>query len=80
MQLRSGVAMWPWDRPAAAAPIQPIGQELPYTAGAAVKRKKKKENYSSPKRNGVLMHTITSMNLENIMLSERCETQRSHII
>ena len=41
MQLRSGVAMWPWDRPAAAAPIQPIGQELPYTAGAAVKRKKK---------------------------------------
>ena len=29
-------------RPAAAVPIQPLAQEFPYAAGAALKRKKKK--------------------------------------
>ena len=33
--------LWLWYRPAAAAPIQPLAWELPYAAGAAVKRKKK---------------------------------------
>ena len=42
MELRSSVA-WLWHRPAAAAPIQPLDEELPYTTGVAIKRKKKGE-------------------------------------
>ena len=30
--------LWLWRRPAAAAPIQPLAQELPYAAGAAIKK------------------------------------------
>ena len=34
-----------WCRPAAVAPIPPLAQELPYTTGVTLKRKKKlKEN------------------------------------
>ena len=36
------VLLWPWYRPAATDPIQPLAQEPPYTAGEAVKRRKKK--------------------------------------
>ena len=36
-----GIA-WLWCRPAAIAPIQPLAWELPYAAGEAIKRKKKK--------------------------------------
>ena len=35
--------LW-WCRPAAAAPIQPLAWELPYAAGAALRRKEKKKN------------------------------------
>ena len=31
--------LWLWPRPAAAALIQPLAWELPYAAGAALKRK-----------------------------------------
>ena len=34
--------LWLWHRPAVAAPIQPLAWELPYAAGAALKRKRKK--------------------------------------
>ena len=34
--------LWQWYRPAAAVPIQPLAGELPYAAGAAIKREKKK--------------------------------------
>jgi len=30
--------LWLWRRPAAAAPIRPLAQELPYAAGVALKR------------------------------------------
>ena len=33
--------LWLWHRPAAVAQIQPLAWELPYAAGAALKRKKK---------------------------------------
>lgn len=33
-------------------------------------------HYSAIKRNGVLIHAITWMGLENTMLSERSETQK----
>ena len=36
------VLLWLWHRPVAAAPIQPLVQELPCATGAALKRKKKK--------------------------------------
>ena len=32
--------LWLWYRPAAAAPIPPLAQELPYATSVAVKRKK----------------------------------------
>ena len=35
--------LWPWCRPAAVALIQPLPQELPYAASAALKIKKKKK-------------------------------------
>ena len=36
------VLLWLWRRPAAAAPIQRLAQELPYAAGATIKRKEKR--------------------------------------
>ena len=36
------VLLWQWHRPAAVAPIWPLGWELPYVTGAALKSKKKK--------------------------------------
>ena len=44
MWLRSGVAV---AQEAAAALIQPLAWELPYAAGAALKRKKKKKNINN---------------------------------
>ena len=35
--------LWVWHRLVAAAPIKPLDWELPYAAGAAIKRKKEKE-------------------------------------
>ena len=35
--------LWLWCRLAAAAPIQPLAQELPYVVHAPLKRKKKKK-------------------------------------
>ena len=37
------VLLWLWCRWAAAAPIQPLVQELPYAANVALKGKKKKK-------------------------------------
>ena len=39
------VLLWLWCRPAAAAPSRPLAWELPYAAGAALKKKKKKIKY-----------------------------------
>ena len=36
--------LWPWCRPAAEAPIQPLFWELPYATGAAIKTKQKQKN------------------------------------
>ena len=38
---------WLWHRPAAAAAIQPLAQELPYVTGGTVNRKKKKKTYTT---------------------------------
>ena len=38
------VLLWLWYRLAAAAPIQPLAQELPYPMGAALKKQKRKQN------------------------------------
>ena len=37
------VLQQPWHKPAAVALIQPLVQELPYEAGTAIKRKKKRK-------------------------------------
>jgi len=37
------VLLWLWCRPAATAPIRPLGWEPPYATGLALKDKKKKE-------------------------------------
>ena len=37
------VLLWPWCRPTAAAPIQPLVWEPPYATSAALKRRKRKE-------------------------------------
>ena len=39
------------------------------------------EYYSATQRNEVLIHTVTSMNLENIMLNERNQAKKKgHIL
>ena len=38
------------------------------------------EYYSAVKRNEILVHAVTQTNLANIMLSERSQTQRVHIV
>ena len=38
------VLLWLWRRPAAAAPIQLLAQELPYATGASLKEKKEKNS------------------------------------
>ena len=35
--------LWLWYRPAAVVPIRPLAWELPYTAGVAIRSKKKKK-------------------------------------
>ena len=39
--IKDPALLWLWCRPAATALIQPLAWELPYAAGAALKRKKK---------------------------------------
>ena len=41
--------LWLWCRLAAVAPIQPLAWESPYTAGAALKSKRKKKKQKKPK-------------------------------
>ena len=36
--------LWLWPRPAAAAPMSPLGWEPPYATSAALKKPKKKKN------------------------------------
>ena len=38
------VLLWLWCRQAAAAPIQPLAWKVPFAAGLATKRQKKKKN------------------------------------
>ena len=43
--------LWLWRRLAAAAPIQPLGWELPKAAGEAQKKKKKRKKQKKKKEN-----------------------------
>ena len=47
--------LWLWYRPAAAAPIQPLVWELPYGAGAALKRQNKTKKQEQNRQNGSLV-------------------------
>ena len=38
--LGSGCCWWPWSRPAAVAPVQPLAWEPPYATGVALKKQK----------------------------------------
>ena len=40
------VMLWLWRRPAAVAPICPLAWELPYVAGAVLKKAKKMSSFS----------------------------------
>ena len=42
------VLLWLWHRPAAVALIRPLAWELPYAAGAALKRTKRKTKTKKP--------------------------------
>ena len=43
--------LWLWQRPAAAAPIQPLAWELPQAVSAAIQRKKEKKRKEKRKWN-----------------------------
>ena len=53
--------LWLWYRPAAVAPIRPLAWELPYAAGAAIKRKEKRgsSHHGSAKKNLARIHEDT---------------------
>ena len=63
------VLLWLWHRSAASALIQPLAQELPYAAGAALKSKKKKKRERERKKwkgrnlNGYCRNTKKKKNL-----------------
>ena len=42
--VKNPVLLWLWCRPAAAAPVWPLAQELPHAMGASLIRKKKRQN------------------------------------
>ena len=43
--------LWPWCRPATAAPIRPLVQKPPYAVGSAIKKKKKsKKTVGDPRQ------------------------------
>ena len=63
--------LWLWCRLAGTDPIQLLAWEPPHASGEALKRQKKKK-----KKGQVLTCATTWMNLENIMLSERSQTQK----
>ena len=46
--------LWSWSRPAAAALIPSLAQELTYAAHAAFKRKKKKKTKTKTEKHGVI--------------------------
>ena len=55
------VLLWLWRRPAAVALIQPLVQELPYTVGEALKRKKNpKGEEKGKKRRGNTLYQLWS--------------------
>ena len=43
--------LWLWHRPAAAAPIGPLAQDLPYADGYGPKKQKKKKKKKKEKNN-----------------------------
>ena len=59
--------LWLWCRPAASAPVQPLAWELPYAAGAALKRKKK--NNPKPHRSFVLALALFVRGVTHSLLS-----------
>ena len=82
-----------WCRLAAAALIRPLAQEFSYATGAALRRKgkegrkgkergeegrgRKGRREEGRKRNEVLIHRCYGKNLENTMLSERSQSQKT---
>ena len=58
--------LWLWRRLAATAPISPLAWELPYAAGAALKRQKRQKKKSSIVRVHLLLmnNGITDLNGE----------------
>ena len=42
-RVKDPTLLWPWCRPAPAAPIRPLAQELPCATNAALKGKNKKK-------------------------------------
>ena len=60
--------LWLWCRPAAAAPTGPLAWELPYAAGAALKRKAKKQNKTKPKKTLKIQKTKKTKNKKTQLL------------
>ena len=61
--------LWLWQRLAAAASLQPVTQQLPYAAGAALKKRK-------GRKNGILPFSATWMDLGSIMLNEISQIEK----
>ena len=61
--------LWLWHGPTAAVPIRPPPWELPYAAGAAVKRERKKEKKKKKKKkhggNGSTLNKIPKKQAQN---------------
>ena len=52
------VLLWLWCRPAATAPIRLLAWKLPYTAGVALKKKRKEKSYKPTTAQTELLSTL----------------------
>ena len=58
------VLLWLWHRPAAAVQTGPLAQELPYAAGAAIKKERKEERKEGRKEGRKVDLKLHSLNSE----------------
>ena len=71
--------VWPWRRPAAAATIQPLAQELPYASDVAIKREKEKKKKEIKELND-LRHLRGSVIVLQIDLLSNCPKKAKGVV
>ena len=75
--------LWLWCRPAAAAPVQSLAQELPYATGGAIKKKKKKRITTIKKKEKKRWKGLKTKGLDTIKtlcILSHTDARKSHSV